>query len=120
MSLLHSGPHTVTVFPAIASADLLGRVTLPGDPVTFHGVMVQPVATEPSDLAEGLVGRSRWRVIGTGSWPGGPYCTIRVDAGPPGTQGRIFDQIGEASQRGCGQRTRHFSVLMAAHGKEVS
>lgn len=117
--LVERGPHTVTVTPMRTLDDGLGQVVAKGEPVTLSGVMVQPISAPESDLATGTVGAATWRVIGAGIWPGGPYASIRVDVGPPGLQGRIFDQVGDVQARASGRRTHHFVVAMSAHGQEV-
>ncbi|WP_172121388.1 hypothetical protein [Actinomyces faecalis] len=118
--LVERGPHTVTVTPTRVVDDGLGRVTEAGEPVTVTGVMVQPSSASASDLARNQVGSTSWRILGAGTWPGGPYSTIRVDTGPPGVQGRVLDQAGEALQRGSGHRTSHFVVTATARGAEVA
>lgn len=119
--LVERGPHTVTVTPMLVSRDALGTSLAPGEPVRVEGVMIQPVSEMgggASDQAAGVVSQASWRVIGAGTWPGGPYSTIHVEAGPPGLAGRDFQQSGEAMARASGRRTAHFTVTMTALGVE--
>lgn len=113
MSLLRSGPHSVLVIPNWVVVDELGS-ELSGDepPSQVDGVMIQPVSSADSDLALGTVGADVYRVIGAGTWPGGPYSTVFIQDGPPNMVGREFDQDGPARIHGASPRTAHFTVTI--------
>lgn len=114
---LEDGPHTVIVTPMKPVDGRAGRRYEPQTPVTIDRVLVQPSAGNALKAAEtrtpwkGLVDEGTIRVIGTArTWPGGPHSLIRVTVGPPGIQGHLYQQSGDAQNYGASPMTRHFTV----------
>ncbi|UQN30658.1 hypothetical protein [Brachybacterium kimchii] len=118
MSLLTSGPHSVTVTPMERVQDVDGTTVRPGAPVPVRGVSVQPIsATEAQGL--GLSVLSTYTVIGAGVWPGGPYSQVTIDAGPPEIVGETLQQQGRPRGYAMSRRTAHFEVTLSTEFAEV-
>lgn len=115
VSLIRRGPHTVTVTPRERVQGSLGTTVVDGEPVTLRRVTVQSVSSsEVRDM--GLTTEVVYKVIGTGSWPGGPLSRVSVDVGPhPGE----YDQQGEAVYHNMNPRTAHWVVRISRRGTEV-
>lgn len=120
MSLLENGPHTVTVYPKVKTLSRYNSWdVVDGEPVVMHRVAVQPMGASPTkpvsedvetDIADQI--RTNLRVIGVGTWPGGPNSRVVVD-------GRDWDQKGEASVFTMSPRTAHWMVILQSRSVEV-
>lgn len=118
MSLLDNGPHELIVTPVIQTTDRYGEDALrDGDPVAVAGCSMQSMTAEERDEA-GVQAATAYRVIAR-AWPGGISSHAVVVHGPPGTDGRTFDQQGEARGYGMSPRTAHVDVVLTARGAEV-
>ncbi|MCK2237711.1 MULTISPECIES: hypothetical protein [unclassified Crossiella] len=110
MSVLDSGPETVTVYPAVEVVDEYGQAVRVPDltrPVTVTDVHLHPVASaESADL--GQVATARYRLIARAA-PVGPWA--RVD-----WRGRSYDVVGEPATWHAPDHLAHVSALIQAGG----
>ncbi|AUG87141.1 head-to-tail connector complex protein [Streptomyces phage Attoomi] len=98
MSLLDSGPDTVTVFPTVEVDDGYGGTKpAPGQPVTIRA-RVEPVTTTESPDAGYVVG-TVYRVIAR-SLPAGPWSRVEW-------AGSTWAVVGEPERFGTGRRLAH-------------
>lgn len=120
VSLLENGPHTVTVYPKVKTKNQYNSWDfVDGPPVVMNRVAVQPMGASPTkpvsetvetDLTDQV--RTNLRVIGIGSWPGGPNSHVIVE-------GRDYDQKGEVAVFDMSPRTAHWMVILQARSVEV-
>lgn len=112
VSLLNSGPHTVTVTPVIKQKASNGAPRyVRGTPVTVSHVMVQPMTASEVDGQVTAI-TTMYQVIGSGVWPGGPHSIVEWN-------GREWDQEGEARIYSVSPRTAHFDVMIRARDAQV-
>ena len=118
MSAIDNGPDTVTVTTMVPAAerDQYGNYKLvPGTPVTYTGVSVQPAGLAAFGRAEDDGNINIDYVIYLGikkTWVGGPHSLVTWN-------GVQYDQVGVVKFYHRGRRTKHQEVKIKARGTAV-
>ena len=97
MSLLDSGPETITVYPATGPMSDDGSPS-EGEPVTVSGCRIQPQGSSVGD-SDGYQDATTYRVLRR-SLPAGPWARVTW-------QGRDFTVVGEPSHYRGSARVSH-------------
>jgi hypothetical protein len=107
VSLLDSGPDTITVYPTVAVDDGYGGTKPgPGVPVTIRA-QVEPVAST-ENVGPGYVVGTEYRVIAR-SLPAGPWSRVEW-------AGEVWAVVGEPERFGGSRRVAHDVATIRKRG----
>lgn len=108
MRIVDSGPHTVSVEPRNRIEGDIGTDWDYGIAVAVPHVRVSPQSPEMIDTVNGYLPVTTVRIVGAGTWPGGPGARITVTDGP--YEGRTLTQVGDTVVRASNPRVAHYVV----------